>query len=35
VLSTYKGIDPEVAGGIDNNVYPRARIYTLNLNLTF
>lgn len=35
VLSTYKGVDPEVAGGIDNNVYPRARIYTLNLNLTF
>jgi TonB-linked SusC/RagA family outer membrane protein len=35
VLSTYKGIDPEVAGGIDNNVYPRARIYTFNLNLTF
>lgn len=35
VLSTYKGIDPEVAGGIDNNTYPRARIYTLNLNLTF
>ncbi len=35
VISTYKGIDPEVAGGIDNNVYPRARIYTLNLNLTF
>jgi len=35
VWSTYKGIDPEVAGGIDNNVYPRARIYTLNLNITF
>lgn len=35
VLSTYKGIDPEVSGGIDNNIYPRARIYTLNLNLTF
>jgi TonB-linked SusC/RagA family outer membrane protein len=35
VLSRYSGIDPEVAGGIDNNIYPRARVYTLNLNLTF
>lgn len=35
VLSRYSGIDPEVAGGIDNNLYPRARVYTINLSLTF
>ncbi len=35
VISRYSGIDPEVAGGIDNNIYPRARVYTVNLNLTF
>jgi len=35
VLSDYSGIDPEVASGIDNNIYPRPRIYSLNLNFTF
>ncbi|UOR03503.1 TonB-dependent receptor [Hymenobacter aerilatus] len=35
-LSTkYKGLDPEISNGIDNNVYPRPRTYTLGLNLTF
>lgn len=35
VISNYSGIDPEVVGGVDNNLYPRARVYTVNLNLTF
>jgi len=29
----YQGIDPEIAGGIDNNTYPRPRTYTLGINL--
>jgi iron complex outermembrane receptor protein len=33
VVTGYSGLDPEVPGGIDNNVYPRPRIYTLGLNL--
>lgn len=34
VITKYTGIDPEV-GGIDNNFYPRPRVYTLGLNLGF
>jgi iron complex outermembrane receptor protein len=35
VITNYKGLDPEVAGGIDNNVYPRPRVFLLGVNLTF
>ena len=35
VLSSYKGLDPEVATGIDNNAYPRARACTVGLSLGF
>jgi iron complex outermembrane receptor protein len=35
VWTKYSGIDPEVFGGIDNNIYPRPRVYTMNINLTF
>lgn len=35
VLTKYKGLDPEVSGGIDNNLYPRPRILALGLNLDF
>lgn len=35
VITPYKGIDPEISGGIDNNFYPRPRIYTLGLNVNF
>ena len=35
VFTNYDGIDPEVAGGIDNNLYPRPRTYTIGLNLNF
>lgn len=34
-LSTYKGIDPEVSGGIDHQFYPIPRTYSLSLGLTF
>jgi len=33
VITGYSGLDPEIAGGIDNNIYPRPRIYSLSLNL--
>ena len=34
-ITNYKGLDPEVFGGIDNNFYPRPRIFAINLNLDF
>ncbi len=34
-ITDYKGIDPEVNGGIDNNIYPRPRTFLVGLNLTF
>jgi iron complex outermembrane receptor protein len=34
-ITNYNGLDPEVNGGIDNNFYPRPRIYVLGVNLTF
>jgi iron complex outermembrane receptor protein len=33
VLTNYTGIDPEIAGGIDNNFYPNPRVFSLALNL--
>ncbi|WP_017731727.1 SusC/RagA family TonB-linked outer membrane protein [Nafulsella turpanensis] len=35
VLTNYTGLDPEIAGGIDNNIYPRPRTYALGLHLGF
>ncbi len=35
VITKYKGLDPEVFGGIDNNVYPRPVTFTLGLVATF
>jgi len=35
IVTKYSGLDPEVNGGIDNNIYPRPRIYSLGLNLGF
>lgn len=32
-ITNYKGLDPEVDGGIDNNVYPRPRTFLLGLRL--
>ncbi|MBU6122129.1 SusC/RagA family TonB-linked outer membrane protein [Hymenobacter siberiensis] len=33
LVTKYKGVDPEVSGGIDSNFYPRARTFTLGLAL--
>lgn len=35
VITNYSGLDPEVFGGIDNNVYPRPRTFILGLSLNF
>lgn len=34
-ITKYKGIDPEVFGGIDNNVYPRPFSFLVGLSLNF
>ncbi len=33
VITSYDGVDPEINGGIDNNIYPRARTFLLGVNL--
>ncbi|HUB59334.1 MAG TPA: SusC/RagA family TonB-linked outer membrane protein [Puia sp.] len=35
VITKYSGQDPEVSGGIDNNLYPRPRDYTIGASLNF
>jgi hypothetical protein len=41
ILTKYSGYDPEVrvqdglTPGVDDNVYPRSRMYTFGLNLSF
>lgn len=37
VISKYKGLDPEISNdnGIDGNIYPRPRIFSLGVNLDF
>ena len=35
VITNYKGLDPEISGGLDNNFFPRARIFQLGLNANF
>jgi len=35
VITKYTGLDPEIGSGIDNNFYPRPRIFALGLNLDF
>lgn len=34
-ITDYEGLDPEVGGGIDYNIYPRPRIYMVGVNLNF
>ena len=34
-ITNYEGLDPEVFGGVDYNIYPRPRIITLGVNLNF
>jgi len=35
VITNYTGLDPEIYGGIDNNIYPRPRIYSLGINIDY
>ena len=35
VFSNYKGLDPEVGGGIDNNIYPRSMTTVMGISLQF
>lgn len=34
-ITNYSGLDPEISFGIDNNFYPRPRIYAIGLNLNY
>ena len=34
-ITDYKGLDPEVSGGIDYNIYPRPIVYMVGVNLNF
>lgn len=33
VITNYSGMDPEIANGIDNIIYPKPRVFTLGLSL--
>jgi len=33
IITKYEGIDPEIFNGIDNNIYPRPRIFSLGVNI--
>lgn len=35
VWTPYKGLDPEIGNGIDNNIYPRPRTFLVGLNVNF
>lgn len=35
VITNYSGLDPEVFSGIDNNIYPKPRIWSLGVNLSY
>jgi iron complex outermembrane receptor protein len=35
LITGYKGLDPEINGGMDNNFYPRTRAFMLGVSLTF
>jgi len=35
VVTKYKGLDPEITNGVDNNLYPRPRVFALGVNLDF
>jgi TonB-dependent starch-binding outer membrane protein SusC len=34
-VTKYKGLDPEIFSGIDNQMYPRPRTYSLGINLDY
>jgi TonB-dependent starch-binding outer membrane protein SusC len=35
VITEYEGLDPEVSGGIDNNIYPRPRTFMLGVSVNY
>lgn len=35
IITKYKGLDPELNGGIDNTIYPRPRTFVIGANLDF
>jgi len=35
VITDYEGLDPEVANGIDNNIYPRPTIFMLGVSIDY
>ncbi len=35
VVSQYQGLDPEVGNGIDNNLYPRPRVFMLGVSIDY
>lgn len=36
IITNYSGLDPEISGsGVDNNIYPRPRIFLVGVNLNF
>lgn len=35
VITKYTGLDPEINNGIDNNIYPRPRIFNLGISADF
>jgi iron complex outermembrane receptor protein len=35
MITKYRGLDPEIFQGIDNNIYPRPRTYVLGVSLQF
>jgi len=35
VITRYRGLDPEIQGGIDNNFYPRPRVFIFGVNINF
>lgn len=35
VITKYSGLDPEISGGLDNNFFPRTRVFLLGVNAEF
>ena len=35
MVTKYKGLDPEVGAGIDNNIYPRPRTYSVGISIDY
>ncbi len=35
VITKYQGLDPEISNGVDNNFYPRPRVFALGVNVDF